>query len=316
MPIVSVTMPVFDGERYLAEAIDSILAQTMSDFEFLIVDDASQDGSVEIIRSYMQRDERIRLIQLQRNGGQANARNQALALAQGQFIAMMDCDDVSMPERLQKQLDLLRANPDVDVVGTGMQVTDEDLNPLFGHDVPGHHVHIILNLFFARPSLSGAAVLMKKGALNAVGGYDPASRSVDDTDLYARMAGKVRFANIPERLYLYRHHGANTSATREQWNLNKARSIRARWLERLLGDAAGAATDRVERLRNGEKFGWSERKLLRRDLESVVDAMVTTGTVAAEDRPILEADMNRRLEQTTPRLWQMFCHWRRHHFGR
>ena len=91
----------FNGEKYVAEAIDSILVQTFTDFELIIVDDGSQDSSAQIIRAYEKRDERIRFFQLVQNAGRAAACNHAIPLAQGEYLTLMDCDDVSLPERLQ-----------------------------------------------------------------------------------------------------------------------------------------------------------------------------------------------------------------------
>ena len=96
MPLVSVIMPVYNGKRYLAEAIESILAQTFTDFEFIIIDDGSNDRSPQIALSYAEQDDRIRLIKLESNRGVADARNQGMAVASGEFIAVMDCDDHSL----------------------------------------------------------------------------------------------------------------------------------------------------------------------------------------------------------------------------
>ena len=106
MPAVSVIMPVYNGERFLAEAIESILEQTFTDFELLIVDDASQDGSLQIIREYAARDDRILVIPSESNLGIADARNLGIRRAIGDYITTMDCDDISLPRRLQMQVDL------------------------------------------------------------------------------------------------------------------------------------------------------------------------------------------------------------------
>ena len=104
-------MPVYNGEKYLAEAIESILTQTFADFEFVIVDDGSQDGSAAIIRDYAKRDERIRVIRHERNQGVTTARNSGIAASRGEFIAAMDHDDISLPQRLEKQVDFLQSHP-------------------------------------------------------------------------------------------------------------------------------------------------------------------------------------------------------------
>ena len=145
MPLVSVIMPVYNGEKYLAEAIDSILVQTFTDFELLIVDDGSQDNSAEIIRSYEKRDSRIRFFQLERNVGSAAARNRGIASASGAYIALMDCDDVSLPKRLQKQVDFLQANPEIGAVGVCGQAVNEDMTKLlYDLNVPERHCDILL----------------------------------------------------------------------------------------------------------------------------------------------------------------------------
>ena len=108
-PLVSVVMPVYNGEKWLGEAIESILAQTFADFELLIVDDGSRDNSAKIIRVYEQRDPRIRFFQLERNSGTAFARNYCIKAANGTFVTYLDCDDISLPERLRKQVDFLES---------------------------------------------------------------------------------------------------------------------------------------------------------------------------------------------------------------
>ena len=136
MPLVSVVMPVFNGEKYLAEAIESILSQTFTDFELLIVDDGSRDCSAAIIRGYEKRDERIRFFQLECNSGTAVARNHAVAASIGTYITYMDCDDVCLPERLQKQVDFLQSNCDIGGVGTHAKAVSENMQHLYDRTPP------------------------------------------------------------------------------------------------------------------------------------------------------------------------------------
>ena len=121
MPLVSVVMPVFNGEKFLVEAIESILSQTFTDFELIIVDDGSTDGSADIIRAYAEQDSRIRFVQLAENMGEAGARNAGIAVASGKYIAAMDCDDISLPERLRMQVEFLESTSPIDGVGSGVQ---------------------------------------------------------------------------------------------------------------------------------------------------------------------------------------------------
>ena len=119
-PKVSVVMPVYNDERYLAEAIASVLGQTYADFELIIVDDGSTDGSRAIIEEYALRDSRVVPILLPGNLGQSSARNRGIERAGGQYIAAMDGDDICLPDRLRRQVNFLDANPQVGVLGTNM----------------------------------------------------------------------------------------------------------------------------------------------------------------------------------------------------
>lgn len=118
-------MPVFNGAPFVEEAVESILAQTFADFEFIIIDDGSTDRSLELLQRYADRDHRIRLFS-QSNLGIGRTRNKALSLATGEFLAVMDSDDVSLPDRFSKQVHYLRDNPDCAAVGCLATLIDSD----------------------------------------------------------------------------------------------------------------------------------------------------------------------------------------------
>ena len=159
-------MPVYNSERYLAEAIESILAQTFTDFELLIVDDASNDGSAEIAQRYAALDTRIRFFQHERNMGQAPALNTGLAEATGDFITNMDSDDISLPRRLEKQVRFLQTHPQIGAAGVCAQAKNEDMTKsLFDFKVPQEHALIALNLFFGA-SFVGATVVTRSEFIN------------------------------------------------------------------------------------------------------------------------------------------------------
>ena len=120
MPKLSVIMPAYNAEKYIGEAIESILNQTFTDFEFIIIDDGSSDHTADIIKGF--HDERIRFIQNEKNSGVANTLNKGLELSQGEYIARMDADDISLPARFEKQVAFMEANPDVAVVGCGIEL--------------------------------------------------------------------------------------------------------------------------------------------------------------------------------------------------
>ena len=186
MPLVSVVMPVYNGEKYLAEAIESILAQTLSDFEFLIVDDGSQDESAEIIQSYALRDPRIRFFQLDHNCGVAAAHNIGWASAKGEFIATMDCDDISLPERLTRQVDFLQSHPAIGGVGTWCRMVNHDRSETIAEvQTPQEHAIITLNVFFA-PSIVDPTIMYRRQPVLAARRCLTASKEIFGAELQVR----------------------------------------------------------------------------------------------------------------------------------
>ncbi len=317
MPLVSVIMPVYNGEEYLADAIDSIVEQTFTDFELLIVDDGSTDGSAEIIRSFEAQDRRVRFIQLARNKGQGPAVNAGLAVANGGYISYMDCDDISLPQRLEKQVAFLGSHSRIGAVGTWAKVHNDDLTAtLFELKVPEAHALIAFNLLFGA-SFVGATVLTRREYIDQVGGYDWELRHSIDLDLSCRLLWhtSIRFANLPEHLFLYRRHERAVTIADAGESQALERNFRARLLQHLWGEVSPGVIDRFQRLRFQHKLGWAERRAAKRDLRRLIDSLIVHSRVDPGDRAILIAAMNRRLEQASPRLWQQFCHWRRHRLG-
>ena len=315
MALVSVVMPVYNGERFLADAIESILAQTYTDFELLIVDDGSTDASAEIIRAYENRDRRIRFFQLQRNMGQAATLNRGIANATGKFITIMDCDDESLPQRLEKQVEFLQSNPEIGALGTGSRVVNEDLATLFDYEVPQQHALIALNLFFGA-SFVGATVMLRREMLASAGGFETGRRRSVDLELWLRLLSetRIKFANLPENLYIYRRHEQAMTFNLDAKGHAPEREVRGRMLRRLWNEAPERTIDRFYRLRTQQKLSWAERRAVKQDIKRLIESMIAHKWVEPEDRPLLINEMNRRMEQASPRLWQQFSHWRRHHF--
>lgn len=316
MPLVSVIMPVYNGERYLAEAIDSILEQTFTDFELLIVDDCSQDGSAEIIRKHEKLDARIRCLQLTENVGSAAARNAGIDQARGDIIATLDCDDVCLPQRLEKQVAFMRDHPDIGLLGTWANSVDSDLNHIYDAHVPPRHAQIVLNYFIGW-SFMHSTTMIRAEFLHAVGGYDPKFRHLDDKDLYARLLENtdIRLANLQETLLLYRIHplGKSRNLTAERRAFLRLPQLRS--LEMLLQERPDEIMDRFDCLSRWQKLSWKDRRASKQDLRRLIDALISRNWVAPEDKPLLVAEMNRRLELASPRRWQQFMHWRRHRLG-
>jgi glycosyltransferase involved in cell wall biosynthesis len=209
-PTVSVLMSVYNGERYLAEAVESILNQTFTDFEFVIINDGSIDGTAEILHSYQ--DPRIRIIE-QSNIGLTRSLNRGIALAHGGYIARMDDDDLSLPERLERQVAFLDAHSEVGVVGTTCRIVDELNNREWEQPVPLADEQLRRHLVRGNPFVH-SSVMMRASAVRAVDGYNEAYPYSQDFELWVRMASHTRLANLSEVLVVRRYHWGTVSTTR------------------------------------------------------------------------------------------------------
>ncbi len=176
-PRVSVVMPVRDGERFLREALDSTLAQTLDDLELIVVDDGSTDATPAILAEAAQRDSRVR-VQRQEPGGLTVALNAGCALARAPLIARMDADDVMLPDRLERQVAYLDAHPDVALLGGGIVLVDET-----GREIDREPGRPQLD-FLVRNELTHATVMMRADAFRALGGYR--LDQSEDYDLWLR----------------------------------------------------------------------------------------------------------------------------------
>jgi GT2 family glycosyltransferase len=212
VPLISVCMPVYNAERYAAEAVESILNQTFGDFEFLILDDGSTDGSLEILRRYADRDSRVKLTS-RPNRGLVVSLNELVDQARGEFIARMDADDISLPERFQRELVYLRAHPECVVVGSRVRLIDSDGDSLC--DWCTMQDHETIDSFFLQGKwgtwMSHPVVMMRHSALLAIGKYRNLSM-MEDLDLFLRLAEHGRLTNLPEVLLKYRIHESNYSS--------------------------------------------------------------------------------------------------------
>jgi GT2 family glycosyltransferase len=207
-PAVSVIMAAYNADRFVGQAVASILSQTMEDFEFIVVDDGSTDATAEVVRSHD--DPRIRMLSFPHRGIPA-ARNAGIAAARAPYIACMDADDVSAPERLARQLEHMRANSDCVVVGTWARYIDVANHPLgiLEHPIPDQEIRCTLHI--ANQFVHGST-LASRAAIIRAGGYDESLPVVHDYHLWFRLARLGTLANLPTVLYELRLHADSTSA--------------------------------------------------------------------------------------------------------
>jgi glycosyltransferase involved in cell wall biosynthesis len=221
-PKVTVLMSVYNGEKYLREAIDSILNQTFMDFEFLIINDGSTDSTVEILQSYD--DPRIKIINNVENIGLTKSLNKGLRIARGTYIARMDCDDISLPERLEKQINYLNAHPEVGVLGTAYRLIDANGHDLEIMRMPINDLQIRWTSLFDNPFAHPTVMIRKNFMIKNKLNYDEAFLLSEDYDLWTRMLNYTRGMNLSEPLIQYRVH-ANTVTSKYREVQLKNRNI-------------------------------------------------------------------------------------------
>lgn len=214
-PRVSVIIPAYNAVAFLAETLESLSAQSFTDWEALIVDDGSTDGTAELAHRYAEQDPRYRLLR-QPNSGVSAARNQAISQARGEFVAFLDADDVWSEEKLERQVAVMAEHETVDVTYCAPIWCDENCRPLFEPDWTrycGLHTgddFFVLQYtsFFLLPS----TVMVRRRVLRETGGFDATLRNAEDCEMWLRLSqAGYRFFGTPEALLLYRRHPGNLS---------------------------------------------------------------------------------------------------------
>ena len=229
MPKISVVMPVYNSERYLREAIDSILAQTFSDFEFIIIDDGSQDSSPDIVRSYT--DKRIRFYQNEHNMGVAATLNRGLDLASGEYIARMDSDDISLPERFEKQIVYLETYPDIAVCGTNVRFFGAKRGIHICSDTPEQmRVDLLFNSCLAHPSVMMRGNLFREYGLR----YEEQFNGIEDYAMWVSISQKFKLGCVQDILLEYRIHPKQITQQRPtEKHIRNTRLLKQRILSEL-----------------------------------------------------------------------------------
>ena len=258
-PRVTVLLPVYNGERYVQQAVDSILAQTLDDFEFIIVNDGSTDSTAEILAGY--RDERVVIAHHETNQGIVPSLNHGLELARGTFIARQDADDISLPHRLERQVRLLENHPRVVIAGSAYYLIDEHGTRLRTAHRPASDTHIRWDLLFHNSFLH-TAVMLRADTLRRHGlRYDARALHAEDYDLWSRLLRHGEGCNSDDPLLKHRIH--------EQQISSRVATVQARMADRIaqanlarLGVQVSAAD--ISTLRHW--YYWFPRRLSEADM--------------------------------------------------
>jgi glycosyltransferase involved in cell wall biosynthesis len=208
-PKVTVLMPVYDTEKYLGEAIESILNQTYRDFEFIIISEDSSDITRALLDRYRNQDARMEVYHQERQGLIASL-NKGCELANGEYIARMDADDISMPERLERQMSFMDQHPHVGVCGSWAEIIDDNGNTIGNFCPPVSTALIRWNLIF-NCSIAHPAAIFRREPVKELGFYHKDCLHCEDYDLWVRAFNHFEFGNIPEFLLKLRKHSQNVT---------------------------------------------------------------------------------------------------------
>jgi glycosyltransferase involved in cell wall biosynthesis len=285
IPQISVIIPVFNAGPFLKESIKSILNQSFSNFELIILNDKSTDNSLDIIKELQSLDTRIIVIDKLENVGPANLRNEGINAAKGKFIALMDADDISLPTRFEKQLEILEKNPEIGVCGTWFTFFGSTKNKIIKHSTDHDSIKVS---FLHSCNIGNPTVMFKKEALGDLK-FDNEYVPAEDYDLWSRLLSKTKFCNIPESLLNYRLHDNNISKTKIENIERSVKKIKTNQLHKLDIDAEdskielylnaisfkkGLASEEIIEtitashflLSQNEKLGYFNQKLLQKHI--------------------------------------------------
>jgi glycosyltransferase involved in cell wall biosynthesis len=262
-PAISVLTSVYNGERFLAECIESILGQSFGDFEFLIIDDGSTDGSLEILRGYERQDRRIRLA-TRPNRGVPRSLNELFFQSAGEFIARIDADDVAMPNRFRVQLDALHADPALVCTGGFFQMIDARGRALTVLKPPTDDAEIQRQALAGNGSICHSTAMIRRTAMEQIGGYCEDFETAQDLDLWLRLGEVGKLANLPETVLQFRLHEASISEVKRYEQRQSARIACERaWQRRGIVDGVFEASepwrpgkDSTSRLKFALLYGW------------------------------------------------------------
>jgi glycosyltransferase involved in cell wall biosynthesis len=214
MPNISVVIPTYNSELTIKETIESVQKQTFTDFEIIVIDDGSQDNTIELVKSLIESEPRLKIFCYE-NGGVAVARNRGIELAQGDFISLLDADDLWTSDKLELQLKALKDNPQAGVAYSWSNLIDEQGKFLFSGGRPVYEGNVYEELLQANFLLSGSNILVRREAIESIGAFPTDFPLASDWDFYLKLAYKCSFVVVPKYQILYRQRSNSMSSNIE-----------------------------------------------------------------------------------------------------
>lgn len=209
-PLISVVMPAYNAQRHIRQAVESILRQTFTKFELIIINDASTDKTLQIIRSLSKKDIRIKIVNNDMRLDIAGSLNRGIRLARSNIIARMDADDIAVPHRLERQYACITKSEKIAVVGADILIIDASGNHIGTRKYPRSSRELKKCLFRYSP-FAHPVVMLRKNLFEKVGKYNPKYSPTEDLDLWFRLGRKYEFVSVPEQLLKYRVYKKSSS---------------------------------------------------------------------------------------------------------
>ncbi len=235
MPKVTVLTATYNGERHLEETVNSILAQTYKDFEYIIVDDGSTDSTPNMLDRLAASDARIQIVRRDVPGGPYVAANTGLRVASGKYVANTDHDDISLPGRLEAQIRFLEEDIGLEACTTCTRSLRDGVVTMRGWNPPPWRVNVLKWQLCLGHPLCHSSLFVQREAMNEIGGYKEETQTNEDYRLFCRLARRGRFAVLPEFHVLYRVHGGSVTQSRGEETTSNDISVAAEHLEALTG---------------------------------------------------------------------------------
>ena len=296
MPAVTVLTAVYNGEQYLRDAIRSVLSQSFTDFEFLIVDDGSDDGTSEILRTYAALDSRIRVLRNHRNIGLTGSLNRGLSESKGEYIARLDADDVANADRLQKQVDYLKGQSAVALLGTWAELVNGGGGGLSTWRLPESH-GVLRWLLCFNNVFAHSSVMFRRETAICLGGYSSDCKHSQDYEFWLRFARASHIACFPEPLVKIRRHGASITGTDSASQVGTHNSVARQYLRDALG-IDDVSEEALLVLRNRQSGGLHVREEASRILSQLYRRHMAFADMSAEEIALVRDD-------TACRLWRI-----------